>query len=308
MAAPQPSTMAICALPGCTRQAWNGQPGEFCSRRCRAAGGQGPHGQQAVLPPVCIRPGCGEPAWDGQVGSFCRSVCRDAGPLPESLLCARPECSRPSWNGQPGEFCSRSCQAAVLAAMRPAPGTQVSQGKFEELQAQFLSKWKAEGDPPAIASIWHVHNEALLERHKAYCEGLGEVPLKPPGRNPGNQQRRFHATTMLCDFSGSPCSAAGCSTCSIIRSGFKLNCVQNGFYGRGIYSTSTSSKAYQYGNKRAMLVVGVAVGVAETFAGNGPSQGPLPSGCHSRLVSKFNDEIVVFEESAIVPMYLMVLM
>lgn len=189
--------------------------------------------------------------------------------------------------------------------MRAPSGTLVDGPKFEELSGQFFSKWKGEEAPPTIAAIWRVHDDQLLEKHQAYCSRIGDVGAKPPGRDPGNQQRRFHGTKQACSFRGQPCSAEGCSACSIIRKGFQLRHTQSCYYGQGIYSTSTSSKAYQYG-QRAMLVVGVAAGLLEKVQGNAACKGPLQPGCHSRMVDKFNDELVVFEEAAIVPLYLIV--
>lgn len=81
-----------------------------------------------------------------------------------------------------------------------------------------------------------------------------------------------------------------------------MSYASNGSYGRGIYSSSTPSKAYGYSNRRAMFVVGVAVGNAEASSGTGA----LQHGCHSRVVSNSDDELIVFENAAIIPKYLLV--
>jgi len=277
---------SICAAPGCGKPSWNGMPGEYCSRSCRPSDGQA----------ACPAPGCGKPSWNGKPGEFCSRSCRASG---APAICPTPGCGRPSWNGQPGEHCSHACRAAS-AGVGIAP---VSLDKYAELQAQFQGKWKGWENPPSIAAIWSVQNGQLLRRHADYCKAIGDVPVKPPGRSPGNQQRRFHATTMLCGFAGTPCDTSGCNICSIIRTGFQLSRAGGGLYGRGIYSSATSSKAYCYGNRRAMFIVGVAVGVAEQSSA---STSDLQSGCHSRVVTNSDDELIVFAEAAIVPKYLIV--
>merc|ERR1712008_59249 len=175
--------------------------------------------------------------------------------------------------------------------------------KFADIQQQFSSKWKSSNPEPVIASIWFVEDPALVKKHADYCTSIGDVALKGAGRNPGNQQRRFHATKMSCkaNFSGTTCSSGGCSACNIIRSGFmvsKAGASAGSLYGRGIYCSSTSSKAMTYGN--VMFVVGVACGVADVSG----SKGALPSGTHSRIVNNSNDECVVFNDSAMLPKYL----
>ncbi|CAE8662919.1 unnamed protein product [Polarella glacialis] len=246
--------------------------------------------------------------------------------------CARLGCPQASWNGQPGQFCSLGCKYSNNnnhtnhtnnTVAEGQPGTKVSAAKFAELAAQFKGSWRSglsDPPPPAIKEIWHVHSEALLARFAAYCASIGPVQCHGHGENPGNQQRRFHGTSVLCSYNnnsnshnnnnnynsnkdqGSPCSQQGCTVCSIIRQGFFLSTATDGKYGRGIYSSSNSHKAFRYGNQKAMLVVGVAVGIADATA----SQAPLKPGCHSRVVHGSRDEIVVFNEAAMVPKFLIV--
>lgn len=86
-APPASASVAIC--PRCqARPAWNGQPGQYCSKTCRDA----------------PRP------------------LRDDGEVP---LC--PRCGeRPAWNGQPGEFCSKSCRSAAGVG-KGHPGQRLTQ-------------------------------------------------------------------------------------------------------------------------------------------------------------------------------------
>lgn len=50
------------------------------------------------------------------------------------------------------------------------------------------------------------------------------------------------------------------------------------------------------------FVVGVAAGNAELSS----SSGPLPSGYHSRVVNKSDDELIVFAPGSIIPKYLII--
>ncbi|CAE7814243.1 unnamed protein product [Symbiodinium sp. CCMP2592] len=87
---------AVCLRPDCLNEAFQGQPGEFCSRGCRYAG--------------CLRPGCFKQPFGRQPGNFCTKGCRDAG-------CLAPGCRHPTWDNHPGGFCSQPCKAAFEAAL-----------------------------------------------------------------------------------------------------------------------------------------------------------------------------------------------
>lgn len=147
-----------------------------------------------------------------------------------------------------------------------------------------------------------------MQRYKQKCAAIGNVEKHGHGRNPGNQQRRFHGTKMSCKFNGGPCSSGDCRLCCIIKHGFDISKLgqssgNSGWYGPGHYSTSLPSTAFGYGSKNALLVVGVAVGVAETTKTQTSS--PLPQGCHSRVVEKPTgvDELVVAEDDQMLPKY-----
>lgn len=300
-----PTAGAICSRQGCGKPTWNGKAGEYCSRTCRAESTSAPSG------PLCLRPQCGKPTWNGKPGEFCGRTCRGLGPVQatgnaavsDGPTCLREGCSKPTWNGLPNEYCSMSCRPSAAPVVKSLRGTEVDMTKFADIQQQFSSKWKSSNPEPVIASIWFVEDPALVKKHADYCTSIGDVPLKGAGRNPANQQRRFHATKMSCkaSFSGTTCSSGGCSACNIMRSGFmvsKAGASAGSLYGRGIYCSSTSSKAMAYGN--VMFVVGVACGVADISG----SKGALPSGTHSRIVNNSNDECVVFNDSAMIPKYL----
>lgn len=108
------------------------------------------------------------------------------------------------------------------------------------------------------------------------------------------------------------------------------------FFGRGLYSTSASSSAVRYAKvgykiTGAVFVVRVACGNAEVLKGADlthtnleDQDGPPPGGYHSRIVNDphsaqsykklqashgapllpCDDEIVVFDEAAMIPRYI----
>jgi hypothetical protein len=167
--------------------------------------------------------------------------------------CARSNCPCTStWNGQPGEHCCRKCAQGTPCAGNYHPGQggggrggggrggggrgggkggggggfqEVDRAKFGELKGQFDAKWLHQGKShPTIAKIYNVHDARLLQEHEQYCTSIdpnGSIPVYGRGKSPGNQQRRFHGTGMMCTFSGRPCGDKDCHACSIMASGFK---------------------------------------------------------------------------------------
>lgn len=237
--------------------------------------------------------------------------------------CARPGCLQTSYNGQPGEYCSRGCRQAGAHGGGPSSvlrfGMLLLRGhpKFDELQRQFDATWRSSPQmgpngprrcwpKPTIAAMYSVRQPGgpLELAHEQYCKAIGSVGVHGSGRDPGNQQRRYHQTTMNCNFSGTPCADRTCAVCSIILNGFKLRYAgaTGSWFGAGLYSSATPSESYRFGNKRAMFVVNVACGKADISTGSGP----LPPGTHSRIVEVGHDECVVFDERAMVPRYLLV--
>ena len=70
-------------------------------------------------------------------------------------------------------------------------------------------------------------------------------------RGKGNTVERFHGTSRTCGKSLDVCDDDSCRACGILRGGFDITRVgqnTNGYarFGRGIYSTATSSKADDY--------------------------------------------------------------
>lgn len=273
--------MALCCRPGCGRLAYGNQPGNYCTRGCRD-GTRPSTAPQAVL---CATPGCGQPAFGGVPGNSCCKSCRDGRGC--SCTAARPATSR-----------------ALQPAASPGGLRQVDAKKFQELKDQFESRaWSGR---PVIDTIWDVHDPQQVQGFLAYASSIGNVARHGAGVNPGNQQRRFHSTTLECDFKGQLCGSSTCAVCSIIKSGFdfgRIGSATGSRFGAGVYSTATPEKAFGYSKgKKSMFVVGVAAGNADVST----SSGPLPAGYHSRVVPNTLDELVVFSQGAIIPKYLII--
>mmetsp|Transcript_7387 Transcript_7387/g.22545 ORF Transcript_7387/g.22545 Transcript_7387/m.22545 type:complete len:251 (+) Transcript_7387:2-754(+) len=239
-------------------------------------------------------------------GSGSGSSTLSAGPQ-----CARQGCGKPTWNGAASEFCSHTCrQVGALAAFC----TKATQEQCEDIEAQFTSKWDTgRGCVPQIKSVWVVHaSKRVKDRFHAKCRAIGHVRTFGCGKNPGNQQRRFHGTFLRCKFSGTPCSNPACSACCIIRDGFDIRNLgrgsgNSGWFGPGHYSTSMPSTAVGYGTGNALLVVHVAVGKAEKTSSR--TDDGVSSGYHSRVVNKSTgvDELLVPEDDQMLPAYLVIL-
>jgi len=268
---------AKCARDGCANPSWNGQPNEYCSLGCRGAStsaketsAQGTSAQ----------------------GTSAQGTSAQGTSAQGTSICMRPGCGKPTFNGRPNEYCGKKCSLQCKFQ-------KVDTAKFAEIAKQFNDKWKDSSSRPTIKSIWNVEDQKLMMKHNDYCRQIGNVKVKGYGKNPGNQQRRFHATKLECDFNGTPCTNDNCLVCSAIKTGFQSSKAGLSKFGKGIYCSSTSSKAYMYGPK-AMFVVKVACGIYD----KSDSASRLSDGTHSRIVNNSDDECVVFDNAAMVPTYL----
>jgi len=71
--------VATCSVAGCSRNTWNGQPGQQCCRTCYNSDG-GSHGpdcdtKSRLLVATCSVAGCSRNTWNGQAGQQCCRTC-----------------------------------------------------------------------------------------------------------------------------------------------------------------------------------------------------------------------------------------
>lgn len=142
---------------------------------------------------------------------------------------------------------------------------------------QFKSSWKH--GLLSTKEVKHVYlivvnpdQRARYESYKARVEGRGR--FKQRNMEAGNERRRWHGTTRAC-LLGDPgkttiCSLPACSLCSIIKTSFDIAQYKKktnwGRFGRGIYTSATSSKSDSYSHNttnsplKALLLNKVVVG------------------------------------------------
>ncbi|KIO18859.1 hypothetical protein M407DRAFT_154616 [Tulasnella calospora MUT 4182] len=143
----------------------------------------------------------------------------------------------------------------------------------------------------------------------------------------GNECRRWHGTKRLCNIGDNPanptlCTQGGCSMCSILRTSFKVakaNVSGRIFhrFGKGIYVSSTSSKAYNYASNGGLasqysmiMLTNVIVGQGHKLTQDSQRLTGPPVGYHSVLEevagSLVYDELAVYNDDAIRPSWLVV--
>ncbi|KAG8753100.1 hypothetical protein FRC14_006429 [Serendipita sp. 396] len=112
----------------------------------------------------------------------------------------------------------------------------------------------------------------------------------------GNEQTRWHGTLCVCSLTtvnstGVPCTSQSCPLCNIIRVSYDISYagVKWGRYGKGIYSTCTSSKANDYSKNaiaspwKAVLLNDVVIGKGIIMSTDSPGLTNPPSGYDSVL-------------------------
>ncbi|RUP50626.1 ADP-ribosylation [Jimgerdemannia flammicorona] len=211
--------------------------------------------------------------------------------------------------------------------------------KYKGIVEQFTNKWMHSKPLPQIERIFKIHPEAsILKRYEEYkatvecCYGPFKGRSFPGGTRTmevGNEQRRFHGTLAKCaigttNSQNTLCNESNCSVCGIIRTSFKKSFSGTRHtlerYGIGIYFSSTSSKSddycgdgFPYGGARykTMFLCKVVVGKVTKPMTNLVTLTSPPDGYNAvigepgRGSIKY-DEVVVYENAACYPAYLLV--
>ncbi|TFK49472.1 hypothetical protein OE88DRAFT_1663074 [Heliocybe sulcata] len=280
----------------------------------------------------CAFPGCPKPAFPG--GLYCSRRHRDAAPN-QVKICEYPECGAPVSAGL--AYCCADHQKAVPGIVR----LEQTDAKYQDVLSQFQKKWLHSTNYPNVQYIFQVLQPrtavAAYQDYRDEVESRGLFVAK--GFEPGNQQRRFHGTKRACslgnDGSTDLCSFKECCLCGIIKTSFKVSLAgQNnpwhrrpGRFGRGIYTSATSSKANDYSKNlpagrsrsKAMLLTRIVVGKGEKVTKSeplwkGPSPGydsiiGEPDPKRKRLLpwTGLNyDKLVVYKDCAAIPAYLII--
>ena len=82
--------------------------------------------------------------------------------------------------------------------------------------------------PKNILSAYEKYRDTVIQKRPNLSKG---------GYNkggPGNEQRRFHGTTLGCKYANdSLCQNSGCASCRIIETGFQMKFAGSGLFGKG---------------------------------------------------------------------------
>ncbi len=184
---------------------------------------------------------------------------------------------------------------------------------FSEISKKFCNSWIGNGDPPEVKFVFQVNNKQLEEQWNDYKRADQQ-----------QEHKMFYHGTSVCETITTPmgqlCCNPKCGICGISSNGMCLEFAGNSFpefqrFGKGIYLAPNSSKADDYTEKnekgyRAILFCDVLLG-RQHIIKDGDSEdikGPSP-GFDSIVVEPGRHrvpEIVVFDERAVLPRYIIV--
>jgi len=319
-----------CSCVGCNRPAFSGH--NFCGRTC----GQGKCGHsrpQTGSPsspqtPTCICNGCNRPPFQGfpHCGRTCATGgCGHSNSTPQGgASCVCNGCSRAPYPGY--AHCGKTCASGKCGhgnGSSKGGSAQVqniprSDPKFIDIEQQFSTKWthNQQSKPqPKIKQILRVvPNSSITSRFQSYQQSKKHIPPFRSG-GVGNTQRRFHGTSLTCNLGSSltPCTSGGCIVCRIVCEGFLLSKQGSntgwGRFGKGLYFSSASSKAFDYSKtNNAIFVAEVVVGRGKKLYVDDPSLTSAPSGFDSVLgetgQALNHDEVIVYTDDAAMARYI----
>ncbi|KAG9044943.1 hypothetical protein FS837_007268 [Tulasnella sp. UAMH 9824] len=222
-------------------------------------------------------------------------------------------------------FCSASCSKT---ATQNAPGLLAvpsDDPTFTLVANQFTNEWKHTATPPAVRFVYRIvmtnqlkdpfekRRDSIERRHNFKSQGMLEA----------NERRRWHGTRRECRV-GDPgsgaltmCNSATCYICIIMRTSFDVSkCGFGCLFGRGIYTSGTSSKSDTYVTQvassqyKAMLMTRVLAGNATKFTVPDPTLVSAPPGYDAiRGVpgsGLLYDELIVYDNDQVRPFYLVI--
>ncbi|KJA16179.1 hypothetical protein HYPSUDRAFT_47605 [Hypholoma sublateritium FD-334 SS-4] len=311
---------------------------DYCSKAC-ARSATGPHRKMtssgaptigtppapsSVPPPtanrppaVCQAPGCNNPPHPGG-HEYCSIAHKTLGETLCLMCLQEPKMAH-------SHFCSQTCidDAEGKGPMiLEVPAGHVT---FKNVSDQFKASWRHAGTvcPPVRRVYKILVPPASLAAYNAYKTGVeAKGQFASNGRSEGNENRRWHGTRRICNLGDKGhtqfCGAANCSLCNIIRTSYDISLFGKktgwGRFGKGIYTSSTSSKSNDYShndcksNLKAILLNKVVVGKGCKMTQDHTSLTTPPAGFDSVLAEKGGslnyDELVVYSNDAIRPSFL----
>ncbi|EIM80823.1 ADP-ribosylation [Stereum hirsutum FP-91666 SS1] len=264
-------------------------------------------------------------------GKGCATMAKNAGanltagsppPVNTSCLQCRRRTKQPD-----SHYCSRTCHnqgESAAPGILEIPGDHIT---FRSVVDQFMNSWKHATLCPSVKRVYLVVSTKVnLQIYRQYLDEVeSRGQFKAKGKTPGNENRRWHGTLRACNLGDDPsytalCYGANCSVCGIIKSSYDIQAYMKGTgwgrFGKGIYTSATSSKSDAYARRagstpspyKAMFLNKVVVGNGYKVKHDMPSFTAPPAGYDSVLAevggSLNYDELVVYTDKAIRPSYL----
>ncbi|KAH8092611.1 hypothetical protein BXZ70DRAFT_1010696 [Cristinia sonorae] len=206
---------------------------------------------------------------------------------------------------------------------------QRSDPRFTEVETLFQKGWLHPNKQlPQLHAVYRViySQSRTMSFLKYRSSVMSAVPYWSPFLQAGTEALLFHGTTRGCLLGESSddvslCGSPQCYLCNILRESFDVNkCgLKNKFsrFGRGIYTSSCSSKADDYSSNaskhakfRVVLLNRVTLGKTYKLKRNATSLSSPPAGYHSVIGEPGEDlnyeETVVYNNDAIRPGYVVV--
>ncbi|KAL1740194.1 hypothetical protein HDZ31DRAFT_47990, partial [Schizophyllum fasciatum] len=267
---------------------------------------------------------CGSPVYrksDGQLSKYCSLKHRN---LAEHicLLCRKNGTDRVS------AYCGRACRDTALDKGPLVLQVPVDHDRFRSVARQFQDSWKHGTPTPPVRQIYFIQPpRKVVDQYKEYREDVeSRGHFTAQKLTKGNEHRRWHGTKRQCrlgdDGQTQLCDIEKCALCSIIRTSFDLSFFMDrtgwGRFGKGLYTSSTSSKANDYSANvgdtpslwKAVLLTKVVVGRGHKMLYNKPDMTAPPAG-HDSVLAEVGgnlnyDELVVYRNEAIKPAYLVI--
>lgn len=274
---------------------------------------------------TCILKGCNKPVHE-KGSKFCGdqhrkdAVTKDG--MPACILCKE-------YPKAISQFCGQKCLTQAHAQAPMLINVDQKDPMFANIVHQFDTSWRhTNKTKPTVVFVYKiVQSKQLMDAYLAYQNKVeSEGNFKSQGKSAGNECRRWHGTKRLCNIGDNPaaptlCAQATCAMCSILRSSFqvvKTNTSGRSFnrFGKGIYTSSTSSKAFDYSSNglaspySMIMLTNVIVGQGHKLTQDSQALTAPPAGYHSVLGetggSLNYDELVVYNDDAIRPSWLVV--
>ncbi|KXN81923.1 hypothetical protein AN958_03408, partial [Leucoagaricus sp. SymC.cos] len=271
-------------------------------------------------PGICQAPNCRNAVYtnaNGSLGDYCSLAHKTLGETLCLMCLQAPKMTL-------SHFCSQAC---IERAEKTGPVLfEVPAGHttFKSVADQFKASWRHSTHCPPVRRVYKIYSPApslaAYEAYKINVESRGQFVSQ--GRSAGNENRRWHGTRRECHLGDKGhtrlCSSTTCSLCCIIRTSYDLKLFGKktgwGRFGRGIYTSSTSSKSNDYSQNdcksklKAIILNKVVVGKGYKLTHDLTTLTSPPQGYNSVLAEKGGslnyDELVVYTNDAIRPSFL----